>query len=98
MKHLFRLLMGILILGVMIISCSKIDHGHELIGDLQYVQLEGLDAIPASYGKLKTITTHSMYDGWAQLWFEDEQQTIRMVRVNFHSRRINEDVLIIKRK
>ena len=103
MVNLLRFFMMGLFILIISLSCTKIEqqaaHPGELeYGELEYIVLSELNSIPLEYGKLKTVTTHSMYEGWAQLWFEDEQKTIRMVRVNFHNKRIHKNVLIISRK
>ncbi|MCK5077745.1 MAG: hypothetical protein KAR38_15285 [Calditrichia bacterium] len=98
MANLLRVfIMGLFILLVSI-SCTRIEQQAAPEGELEYIVQSELNSIPLEYGKLKSITAHSMYDGWAQLWFEDEQQTIRMVRVNFHINKIHENVIIISRK
>jgi len=98
MANLLRLFIIGLFIMLITVSCTRIEKQSAPQGELKDIVLSELDSIPLEYGKLKSITTHSMYDGWAQLWFEDEQQTIRMVRVNFHSKRIMKDVIVISRK
>ncbi|MCK5033036.1 MAG: hypothetical protein KAS18_05360 [Calditrichia bacterium] len=66
-------------------------------GKLEKLQLTDLTGIPLEYGKLINVTTHAAYEGWSQLWFEDENNIIRMVRVQFHMNRIHERVLVIPR-
>jgi len=66
-------------------------------GKLEKIQLTDLSGIPLEYGKLINVTTHAAYEGWSQLWFEDENNIIRMVRVQFHTNRIHERVLVIPR-
>ena len=66
-------------------------------GDLQKIELSQLDGIPTTFGELVDVTTHAQYEGWSQLWFVDEENTIRMVRVEFHANRIHENVLVIPR-
>ena len=66
-------------------------------GELESVFLENLKGIPAEYGTLISVTTHAQYEGWSQLWFVDEENTIRMVRVQFHENRVGKGVLVIPR-
>ena len=66
-------------------------------GLLEKVTLADLTGIPETYGKLRAVTTHTQYKNWAQLWFEDSVQTIRMVRVQFLSNQIHNQVLVIPR-
>ena len=98
MVNLFRLFLIGLFVVLVFFSCTKIEQQTAPKGELEYTSLSDLNSIPLEYGILKNVTTHSMYGGWSQLWFEDEQQTIRMVRVNFHTNRIHKDVLVIGRK
>ena len=56
-----------------------------------------LKGIPAEYGSLVSVTTHAEYPGWAQLWFEDDKKTIRMIRIEFQKQKIISDPLTIPR-
>ena len=79
-------------------NCKKLESPESVPeGNLEKVTLANLTGIPANYGKLMAVTTHAQYEGWAQLWFEDSVQTIRMVRIQFHSNRIHDQVLVIPR-
>lgn len=78
-------------------SCQRIDQRYAVKGELKSVLLENVDGIPMEYGTLISVTTHAQYEGWSQLWFVDDNNTIRMVRVQFHDNRISESVLVIPR-
>ncbi len=93
-----RILVSILLMLIFIFySCQRIDQTPASTGELHKVQLENLKGIPTEYGKLISVTTHASYEGWSQLWFVDDANTIRMVRVQFHTNRIHRDVLVIPR-
>ncbi len=95
-KAIFVLLV---ILFLLTISCESIDQSVPAQkGGLTKIDIDDVSSIPKAYGKLVGVTTHAMYEGWAQLWFEDENQTIRMVRVQFHTNRFHEKVLVIPRQ
>ena len=97
MKKVIFLLLVILFL--LTISCEKTDQSVPAPkGGLVKIGIDDVSGIPKTFGKLVSVTTHAMYDGWAQLWFEDENQTIRMVRVQFIENRVHEKVLIIPRQ
>jgi len=49
------------------------------------------------YGSLVSVTTVAEWPGWAQLWFEADNNTIRMVRIDFHKGEIPEGVRTISR-
>ncbi len=73
------------------IACERIDQDVEPEGivDLQAVSME--------YGSLVSVTTAPQYPNWAQLWFEAEDGTITMVRVNWMEDKMLEDILAIER-
>jgi hypothetical protein len=87
----------ILLFSFLVISCESRINERSDLGKLEKLQLKDLSGIPLEYGKLINVTTHASYEGWSQLWFEDENNIIRMVRVQFHINRIHEMVLIIPR-
>ena len=84
----------IIILLFPITSCSRVEVEK---GELKFVQLDKLDAIPLEYGSLVGITPNQDAPNWAQLWFEDEQKTIRVVSVQFFEGKILKDVTVIPR-
>ena len=80
------------------LSCESLDNNSKKqSGSLTEVKMKTLSEIPKEYGELKAVTTHAAYEGWSQLWFIDEEKTIRMVRVQFHENRFHEYVLVIPR-
>lgn len=97
--RIFTTIFAVLILIFLLFTnCRKVESpGSVPEGQLEKVTLADLTGIPESYGKLMAVTTHAQYEGWAQLWFEDSVRTIRMVRIQFHSNRIHDQVLIIPR-
>jgi hypothetical protein len=98
MRKFILIIFGSILVILLFLNCRKIESptvGPE--GQLKKVTLMDLNGIPESYGKLMAVTTHAQYEGWAQLWFEDSVQTIRMVRIQFHRNRIHEQVLVIPR-
>ncbi len=87
-----------LIFSVLCLSCEQARTPQiKQASNLKEIMLENLKEIPAEFGDLTAVTTHAAYEGWSQLWFTDEQKTIRMVRVQFHENRIYEKVLVIPR-
>lgn len=93
-----RILSLCIICCIFFVGCEPLQQEEaSLPGKLEKITLGDLSAIPLSFGELEAVTAHSQYEGWAQLWFVDEQQTVRMVRVEFHTNRIHENVLVIPR-
>jgi hypothetical protein len=93
MKKLFILI--ILTSIIISFSCQRVSPISE--GDLKRINIPNLKGIPLECGSLIAVTTIEAAPGWAQLWFEDDEKTIRMVRIKFTKNRIAEDVLIIPR-
>ena len=83
---------------IMIIAVIGSEKVNVQKGQLSMEKISDLTSIPAEYGKLVEITSQDSYTGWAQLWFEDEENTIRIVRVSFAENRVHEDVTVIPRK
>jgi hypothetical protein len=94
MKKLFVL---ILLISISIsFSCRRISPVSE--GELKRINVQDLKGIPTEFGSLISVTTTAAAaPGWAQLWFEDDEKTIRMVRIKYTENRIAEDVIIIPR-
>ena len=98
MKIFFQIIFILAVIALLNANCRKVVTDVPPPGQLDKISLENLELIPLEYGELVSVTTHSQYEGWAQLWFVDEDRTIRMVRVQFHTNRLHENVLIIPRK
>ncbi len=96
-KSLFVLLM-IVLTAFLLVSCSRVqDIGEPTKGELKEVKLEKLDGIPAEYGALVGVTANPQYHSWAQLWFQDDNGTIRVVSVGFFDQKVAENVTVIPR-
>jgi hypothetical protein len=85
-----------LCLGV--VSCRKVGTSAGITGQLKQEKLKALDAIPVDYGNLVQVTSNSAAPDWAQLWFEKADRTIVVVKVNFETGEMAEDVLAIPRR
>jgi len=96
MKNFLLFIFLCFILSLTLMSCKR-TASNEVAGDLKDVNLTALNGIPTEYGSLVAITTQADFPGWAQLWFEDDSKTIRIVRIGTTSNRINEKVTIIPR-
>ena len=96
MKALY-VLITLPFLMLTITSCERTDQPVLGTGELLKVEIADMSSIPGGYGELVGVTTHASYEGWPQLWFEDEEKTIRMVRIQFHDNLVHENVLVIPR-
>ena len=76
-------------------SCQRISTDEK--GELKSVQLSNLKGVPLEYGELISVTTHAAYPGMAQLWFEDDDRIIRMVRIGFDDNKVREQVIVLPR-
>ena len=93
MKKYFLVLFMALVSITFLFSCQRIDETTELIFD-ETIEQKG---IPLEYGSLVSVTAQAEWPGWAQLWFVDDNNTIRMVRIEFHKGEIQEGVRTISR-
>jgi len=58
---------------------------------------EPFPKIEASYGELVAVTAIDQYPDWNQLWFEDEEGTIRILRVQLSQNKLLPQVKTIER-
>ena len=63
-------------------SCTKIGT------DSDPTKYADMLSVPLEYGQLKAVTMTEQYHGWAQLWFQDDAGTVRMVEKRKHQRRL----------
>lgn len=90
--RLTKMVIGALIFLVLIaISCER------TTPEVSMDFVSELSSIPLDYGNLISVTTLPEYPNWMQLWFQDDQGTIRMVRVQFMANLIHNDVKVITR-
>ena len=69
---------------LLFISCTRVEVAQQPTqGELQQIKLAKLDSIPMEYGSLIGVTPNKEYPRWAQLWFQDNNGTIRIVSVGF---------------
>ncbi len=80
---------ALLLLGAL--SCTRVGN------DDDASRFAALQSIPLEYGQLKAVTMTEQYHGWAQLWFQDDSGTIRMVRVNWATDQMLKKTLTITR-
>ena len=92
MKKLFTFfLLAIILISI---SCQRINPPPK--GGLEMIKISDLKGIPSDYGSLISVTTQPRAPNWAQLWFQDDDGTIRLVRIKFpHG--ISEEVGAISR-
>lgn len=82
-------LSAVLLLGAL--SCARISN------DDDPAKFASVQSLPLEYGQLKAVTSTEQFPGWAQLWFQDDAGTIRMVRVNWATDQILTKTLTITR-
>jgi len=75
-------------------SCQRVPAPSQT---LTTTNLTSLKNIPLEYGSLIAVTTHTQYPGWAQLWFEDDDRNIHIIRVDSVNNILRKDVTIIPR-
>jgi len=81
------------------LSCAKI--GEPVVpggGDLVFKAMPSLDSIPLEYGNLVSVSSVAGYPYYVQLWFQDENGIIRMVRYGIKENRFAKEFHLIPRK
>ena len=78
-------------------SCTRLEAPPKG-GPVGTEKLPALDSIPLEWGKLVSVSAHASYEGFFQLWFQDESGKIRMVRYSLNERSFVPDAVVIPRK
>jgi hypothetical protein len=92
MRRVCALILAVSVLILTNVSCTQVQP--EADTDV----VSHLAGLPTAYGELVSVTTAAQYPDWSQLWFVDDEGTIRMVRVQFDLKQIHNDVLVIPRQ
>ena len=80
-----------------ILSCTRLDTPPE--GEILGTEkLPALSSIPPEWGKLVSVSTTPIYEGFFQLWFQDENGKIRMVAYSARNGRLTPNAVVIPRK
>ena len=78
-------------------SCEQIRPPGTAVTPLGRDVLASDDRIPREFGRIFGASTSETYPGWGQLYFEDDEGTIRIVFVSFTDRALEPKVLTIPR-
>jgi len=82
-----------------ILSCTRLETPPAPTGDrLGTETLPALSYIPSEWGKLVSVSTTPIYEGFFQLWFQDENGKIRMVAYSMRGRSLTPSAVVIPRK
>ncbi len=95
-KSLFMFFMIVLTV-FLLIACSRVQKEPVTKGELRTVKLKKLDGIPREYGSLVGVTANPVFHRAAQLWFQDDNGTVRVVTVGFFDQNMLENVTVIPR-
>jgi len=87
----------LILICVFVLSCQKLEQAPPT-STLKFEQIKLLDAIPIEFGNLIAITTSPEYPGWAQLWFQKQDKTIVVVKVQWGKGYLNQEATIIPRR
>lgn len=90
----FTLVIAVIIVSFFLtLSCERTTQ----VSGIDMDSLTDLQNIPIEYGDLVAVTSMAEYPNWVQLWFQDGDGVIRMVRVQFIANQMHKDVRIITR-
>jgi hypothetical protein len=88
----------ILAVGLVTISCRKLEQPPRPMGALPLQKVKFNDAIPKDYGTLVGVTQNPAAPAWAGLWFQKPDGTITVVFVDIDRGEIFETFIQIPRK
>lgn len=93
------ILLGLAMVLFLPLSCTKMDQvavtGTEML-DEEKLPADG--TIPSGYGNLVSVSSAADSPDFVQLWFQDENGTIRMVRYSIRANRFLTVSYVIPRK
>jgi hypothetical protein len=69
----------------------------KVTGKLQTLQLPNEEGIPLEFGSLISVIPDSREPKLSVLWFQDQEGTIRSVRVEIHNNSIRRTVVVFPR-
>ena len=85
------IILAVLLLLLCLTSCEK------TTPNLSEEYLVAIDDIPMEYGTLIAVSSIAEYPDWFQLWFQNEEGTIRVVRMHFFKDKMHQEVKTITR-
>jgi hypothetical protein len=79
------------------ISCTKL--GEPGVGEHKLVieKLTAADSIPLKWGKLVSVSSTPGINNWVQLWFQDDEGTIRTVPYDVGGNYLSRQARVIRR-
>jgi len=78
-------------------SCARMGQPGPDEQTLTLQKLPNADSIPARWGKLVSVSSVPGVENWAQLWFQDDEGTVRMVPYNVSDNYLSGQARIIRR-
>jgi len=79
-------------------GCEKLaEKPVEERGDIAYVHLVAKDKIPASWGRLVSVSNSADFGHIFQLWFEDAEGSVRVAFYNVRSNEFQDEGRLIPR-
>ncbi len=94
-----RLCFSVGCLVFLVLACAKLPEGTKPTQTAIAPEVLPDDtSIPKEWGPLVSVSSSGIYKPWLQLWFQDEEGTIRMVPYNVQGHRFSPNVRRIPRK
>jgi hypothetical protein len=89
----------VMVLVLLVLSCAKISDETTVVGgNIVSVKIPDDNAIPLEWGKLIAVSNEPDFESWVQLWFQDEEGTIRLVPYSIKHNRFSQNARVFKRK
>ena len=99
MLSLLQKCLVVMVLVLLLLSCAKIpEWAGPGQGDVAFEKLPGKDSIPLKWGNLVSVTLSPQGGYFFQLWFQDEQGTLRVVLYQMSTNSLMDQVRFIPRK
>jgi hypothetical protein len=79
------------------VSCTKLREPGVGEQELVVEKLTKADSIPLKWGRLVSVSSVPGIDNWAQLWFQDDEGTIRIVPYDVSGNYLSSQARVIRR-
>lgn len=94
-----KICLVVVVLGLLVLSCAKIDEQTTVVGGNNVREpIPDDGTIPLEWGKLISVSNEPDFESWVQLWFQDEEGTVRMVPYSVKHNRFAQNARVIRRK
>jgi hypothetical protein len=96
-RSLFAVVLVLLVGVLLTASCAKLSAPTTTPGGIPAEVLEAKDLVPQAWGNLVTVSSVAEYPDLVQLWFQDQDGTVRYVVMSLRTHELR-NAHVLRRK